>query len=416
MVDQRVVRRNVGLLAAGMAALYGMTQLTAAMATVTFVLITHIDALVGLGPAIFLGTGALTALPAGRAMDRFGRVPVLAAGFVSGLLGALLTAYAAHRESTLAVVLGFMFIGAGVGTVMLSRLAAADMFPPARRARGIGLALMGAVVGALLGPFVFMPLFAGKSLTAAALVLPWFAAGGFMVLGLIFVLNVRPDPREIAKQLASESTDTRGTANARSLGVSTISPTLVQLLKRPGVLPAVIAAQASVAVMVALMTLAGYIMVGHGHHQESVFPAISAHFVGMFGLVLIVGRIIDKVGRTHALVAGLMILAASVLALIWLTGVVGASLAMFGIGLGWNFAYVAATAELVDLTAPTERGKLLGFSDLLAGLTGAALALLGGYGLHAFGLAAVCLVGFALCAMPAVWILWERPRRVVNAV
>lgn len=417
MVDQRVVRRNVGLLAAGMAALYGMTQLTAAMATLTFVLVTHIDALVGLGPAIFLAAGALTALPAGRAMDRFGRVPVLAAGFISGLIGALLTAYAAHRESTVAVVIGFMFIGAGVGTVMLSRLAAADMFPPAHRARGIGLALMGAVVGALLGPFVFMPLFAGKSVTAAALVLPWIAASGFMLLGLFFVLNVRPDPREIAKQLANEGVSASGGVTHATTPMATpVSASLVQLLKRPGVLPAVIAAQASVAVMVALMTLAGYIMVGHGHHQESVFPAISAHFIGMFGLVLIVGRIIDKVGRTRALVAGLLILAPSVLALIWLTGVVGASVAMFGIGLGWNFAYVAATAELVDLTAPTERGRLLGFSDLLAGLSGAALALLGGYGLHAFGLAAVCLVGFALCAMPALWIVWERPRRVVHAV
>ena len=61
--------------------------------------------------------------------------------------------------------------------------------------------------------------------------------------------------------------------------------------------------------------------------------------------------------------------------------------ALFGLGLGWNFSFVAATAVLSDMTAPSERGKLLGFNDLLAGLTGAGLALLGGLALTALGVA-----------------------------
>lgn len=396
------IKRNVLLLAVGMAALYGMVQLTAAMATITFVLVTGWQALVGLGPAIFLATGALAALPAGRAMDRFGRIPVLAAGFVSGLMGTLTTALACYRDSTALVIVGFILIGAGTGTVMLSRLAAADMFVPAQRARGIGLVLMGAVVGALLGPFVFMPLFAGKALTPMALALPWLAAGGFMVIGLFAVLNVRPDPREIAKRLNAGVTQVASmTAAATPLRV---------LLRRPGVFAAILAAQASMAVMVALMTLAGYILIGHGHHQQSIFPAISAHFVGMFAFMLIVGQIIDRIGRTRALMLGLVLLGLSVLSLIWLKSVWGTSLAMFGIGLGWNFAYVAATAELVDRSAPTERGKLLGFSDLLAGLSGAALALLGGFGLGAVGLIGVSVTGCVLALLPAGLIaLTRRP-------
>ena len=56
------------------------------------------------------------------------------------------------------------------------------------------------------------------------------------------------------------------------------------------------AALMSYSVMVGMMTLAGYILLGHGHHQGAVFPVISAHFVGMFGLVLFVGGIIDRAG------------------------------------------------------------------------------------------------------------------------
>ncbi len=53
------------------------------------------------------------------------------------------------------------------------------------------------------------------------------------------------------------------------------------------------------------------------------------------------------------------------------------ALLLFGLGVGWNVSFVAATAQLVDATAPAERGRMLGFNDLLSALLGAALALLG---------------------------------------
>ena len=81
------------------------------------------------------------------------------------------------------------------------------------------------------------------------------------------------------------------------------------------------------------------------------------------------------------------------------------AVALFGLGLGWNFSFVAATAALSDITAPSERGKLLGFNDLLAGMTGASLALLGGLALTALGVAALAIGGAALVVAPALWIL-----------
>lgn len=391
------VRRTVILLATGMALLYAMVQLAAAMATVTFALVTGLKAGIGFAPALFMVTGAFAALPAGRAMDRFGRVPVLAAGFLAGASGTFLIAYAAAHMQAIPLVIGLMLLGAGNGTVMLMRLAAADLFPPAQRARGIGLVLMGAVFGALLGPAVFMPLFADKALTAAALVVPWTVAGGFLLLGMLAMLAVRPDPREAAR------------AYATATPATPLPPVkLSVIVRRPGVLPAMIATQASIAVMAALMTLAGYIMIGHGHHQQTVFPAIAAHFVGMFGLMLVVGALIDRIGRHRALILGLTVLAFSTLAVWLFPSALGAALAMFGIGLGWNFAYVAATAELVERAAPHERGRLLGATDLVAGLSAAALAVLGGYGLHSVGLAVVCIVAALLALLPAIWIFRQR--------
>jgi hypothetical protein len=84
---------------------------------------------------------------------------------------------------------------------------------------------------------------------------------------------------------------------------------------------------------------------------------------------------------------------------------VGTAVALFGLGLGWNFSFVAATAELADSTQPWERGRLLGFNDLLAGMTGAGLALLGGLALDVIGVAALAIGAVVLVLAPATWIL-----------
>jgi len=102
----------------------------------------------------------------------------------------------------------------------------------------------------------------------------------------------------------------------------------------------------------------------------------------MYALVLVVGRLIDWMGRRPALYGGLLVMALSVVSLLWVDSVAATAIALFGLGLGWNFSFVAATAELADSTLPSERGRLMGFNDLLSGLTGAGLALLGGAALE----------------------------------
>jgi MFS family permease len=389
-VSEYPVARNTVLLAGSLTCLSGMLQLGVAVATTSLVLVTGIEGILGLGPAIFLLSGALSAMPAGRLMDRVGRVPVLAGGFALGIAGCCLTALACSVESAPLLVTGFAAIGGAQGIALLARTAAGDMYPPERRARGISLVLFGAVFGAILGPTVFSPLFAGKELDTGALVVPWLAAGGIMVVGLALVLAVRPDPGKIARSAP---------------GAPRQAPAaLREILRRPGVPTALIGALASFAVMVAVMNLTGYMMVGQGHMQSDVFPVISAHIVGMYGLVLVVGDLVDRLGRRIALLGGLVVMGVSTLALAWTMSVFATGVALFGLGLGWSFSYVAATSELVDLALPAERGRLIGFNDLLSGSTGAALALLGGLAYSHAGRNSVALGGAIAVALPALWI------------
>jgi MFS family permease len=376
------VRRNTLLLSASLAANSGTLQLNAAVASLTLVLVVDARGLLGLGPAITLACGALAALPAGRAMDRHGRVPVLAAGYLIGMAGCGLAALGAATASAPAVLAGLAGVGAASGVALLSRTAAGDMYPPERRARGIALVLFGAVFGAILGPAVFSPLVSGRDLGGDALAVLWLAAAGFLAVALALVVAVRPDPRDLAAALATRAGEEAPGAAAP----------LREILRRPGVIPALLAAQASFGVMVGVMTLTGAVVVDHhGHELHHVFPIIGAHVLGMYALVLVVGALIDRIGRAPALVGGLGLMALSTLGLIVVEGVGATAAVLFLLGLGWNLSFVAATAELADRTHATERGRLLGFNDLLSGMTGASLALAGGALLTAYGVVALAV-------------------------
>ena len=114
-----------------------------------------------------------------------------------------------------------------------------------------------------------------------------------MVVGLGLVLSIRPDPRTIAEQLHYDA----GGA------VEQAAAPLREIVRRPGVLTALVAAVASFAGMVSVMNLTGYLVIDHGHHQADVFTVISLHIVGMYALVLVIGQLIDRVGRRPGQVA-----------------------------------------------------------------------------------------------------------------
>src|ERR671919_2413666 len=177
-------------------------------------------------------------------MDRYGRIPVISGGFVVGAVACVLTALGCVVSSASLVVLGFVGVGAMNGAVLLARTAAADMYPEEKKARAISYVLFGALFGAATGPLVFRPLFAGKDLELDTLVVPWFAAAAIALLGLAIALLIRPDPRTIALELHLAEPDS---ADGPQRGAP--AAPLREILRRPGVVPAVVAALSSFAVM-----------------------------------------------------------------------------------------------------------------------------------------------------------------------
>jgi MFS family permease len=211
---------------------------------------------------------------------------------------------------------------------------------------------------------------------------------------------VRPDPKVIA-----EAISVRGELQP----IAPAAP-LQEILRRPGVIPAMLAALASFGVMVSVMNLTGYVVVEHHHHpQDSVFVIIGAHVFGMYALVLVIGALIDKVGRTFSLEVGLVVMALSTIGLLWAESVFATAVLLLGLGIGWNVSFVAATAQMADLTTPAERGGLLGFNDQIAAFLGAGLALLGGYALDAIGVGALAIGATVIVVAPILLIARPAP-------
>jgi predicted MFS family arabinose efflux permease len=83
--------------------------------------------------------------------------------------------------------------------------------------------------------------------------------------------------------------------------------------------------------------------------------------------------------------------------------------ALFLNGVGWNLAFVSASALLTDALAPAERASVQGFADLIMGLMGAVGSAVGGMVLGIWGFAVLNAVGAALVLVPLALTLFRRP-------
>lgn len=369
------------------------------------------DALAGLPATLMLAGAALSAYPAGRAMQRFGRRPGLTVGMLLGLAGMLIDGVAVISHSFWLFLVGLFLVGMARGITDQSRYAAADAVPPARRAGAISTVVFAGTIGAVGGPLLVGPL--GRIAAAGGLpdlTGPMF--GGallFALAALILFAFLRPDPRVLALQQANQpvSATTTPLTATRSL------PTILRVpLVRAGLISMVLGQ----VVMVLVMSVTSLHMSHHHHGLDSISLVIGAHTFGMFGLSMITGRIADRLGRpltiivgAFLLIAGALIAPASLLTS-WL------ALGLFLVGLGWNFCYIAGSSLLADAITPSERGAVQGTSDLLVNLGSALGSLSSGFILAGFGYLVLCIIGAVLSLAPLSAALWwgQSSRQVVT--
>jgi len=397
------VRRNTLVLAACLALVWAVIQLAMSVASITMEALTGVPELVGIPPAVVILAFGSATIPAGRYMDRRGRMPGIALGFLAALAGALVTFVAVLAGQALLFLVGLAGLGAGIGVVTLARAGAADMYPPERRAGGVGLVLFGAAVGALAAPFAFGPLL--RLSGSDALRLPWLAAAALLGVGWLVTRLVRVDPIEIARATGAPRDAAAPLPVARSL---------VEIFSRPASRAAAAAIVGSQLVMAALMSLVAVEMHHRGHELTEISFTLAAHFVGMFALAPVVGLIVDRTGRRPSLLIGLVVIGMAAVSLPYAGSTAVLAAGMLALGMGWNVSFVAGTALLADVTEPGERGKALGAIDLANSVGTAAVVAILGAVLGAIGFSAVVVVALILLAGPFAFVLTGL-RRVAGA-
>jgi MFS family permease len=400
-----IIRRNTIVLALCLTLSWAVVQLLATLGAVTLATLSGRPTVAGLAPATFLGAWAVATLLVGRLMDRRGRAAGLRLGFLVGAAGCAAVFVGTRADSIPVFLMGMAVVGGGAGAVNLARAGAADMYPPERRGRGISYVLIGAAFGAILGPIAFTPLLAGAGRDPATLSVPWIPAAVVMLAGAALTLAIRVDPITFARRV--------GPADQ---GTGAPPRPVAELLRHPGVRAALVAAVLAQGVMSTMMSIVGVALVDHGHDLAAVAFSMSAHFLGMFGLVLVVGRVVDRLGRDRSILGGLVVLAVGCLALLPGRALGWVVPAMFAIGVGWNISFVAATAMLSDASEPHERGRLLGFVDFVAIAVAAAGSVVAGAILGIAGLNPMVLVAALLALAPAAVFLASRssPRSVTG--
>lgn len=351
-------------------------------------------ALAGLPSAAYLLGSALAAYPASRFMERAGRRLGLSLGFTIGITGALVCGFAVLGSSFAGFLLGMIGMGVTRGFTDLGRYAAAEMHPAEQRARAISQVVLGGTVGAILGPALVAPMGRlAENFSADALAGPWFAASGLFALGLALIFFfLRPDPSTLARQFAAEQKSNLAPEQpARPWG---------EILAQRNTRVAITAMVVGQLVMVMLMTITSLHMTHHGHGLDDVSIVIMAHTLGMFGLSVVTGRLADNFGRPRVIVAGgVLLIAACLLApLSQRTEIL--ALALFLLGLGWNFCAVAGAALLTDSLHLAERGRLQGINDLAVGMVSALGSLQSGALFAAIGFTNLSWISLVVSLVP----------------
>jgi MFS family permease len=345
----------------------------------------------GLYVALFNVGAASGAALGGRAMDVYGRRIPLIASYLVAAIGYLIAGFGAQRDALPILVVGAFILAACFGCAGLSRLAAAEMFAPAERGRGVAWVQIAAIFGAVAGPLVLLvsePL--GKLIGRPPLDLVWFLAPPLLLIAAAFVANAA-EPRPFAHTPAPPST------NAPVGAAATGSAALV--------LAATVSLAASQASMAAVMGVSGAAIAHAGHGVPVLSSVMLAHFIGMFALSRIVGGFADRVGRQQTIFVGLALLAVGGAIVALVPGAMGFAIGLALVGFGWSFAFIGSTVLLADAAAPERRARTVGRADLAAQLSSAVIAMGGGWWFASRGLAGLGVLAIAVAALPVFFLV-----------
>jgi MFS family permease len=359
------------------------------------------EAFAGFPSTLSLLGQAAAAYPLGWLMDRYGRRIGLSLGLLIAICGAIISLISIGRVSFLGFCIGVMISGAGRAAGDQSRYAAAEVFPTDKRAKAIGTIVFAGTFGAIVGPLLLIPsstLAVRYGLDAQTGPFMAYIALAYIAFMILF-LFLRPDPMLLGKAVAANAAGT----GATPVEVARLLRTIFRDRRVQLATCSMIIGQL---VMTAIMVITPVYMDHQLYTTQDLSWVFMAHTLGMFGLSSVTGWLIDRMGPVLMITAGALTLVLSALLAPLAANLFLLILALFLLGLGWNFCFIAGSSLLSSALRTVERGRVQGANDTLVALSSGLGSLSTGSIYALGGITANSIFALTFCALLLAAIFW----------
>ncbi|MCG6877404.1 MAG: MFS transporter [Betaproteobacteria bacterium] len=384
-----IAKRNVVVLAACQALLFTNNSTLIALNGLVGYAIAPDKRLATLPVTGWVIGAALTTFFASLLMKRIGRRAGFMFGTTVGIVGALICSTAIYLGHFWLFCSGTVVFGVYNAFGQYYRFAAADTGSVEFRSKAISFVVAGGLVGGILGP---------TSSRFTMDLLPTMYLGAYLALIGILVL-VLLVLTQLRIPLPSEKEAHEG------------GRPLLQIMKQPAYIVAVVAAGFGYGIMNLLMTATPLAMGVCGHPYSAAATVISWHVIGMFAPSFFTGSLVKRFGVLNMMMAGVALNLACVAIAIAGVDVANFWFSLVLLGVGWNFLFISGTTLLTETYRPEERAKAQGANDLTIFIIMATSSFASGVVLEASGwntLNFLALPFIGAVALAVVWLMLRR--------
>ncbi len=285
---------------------------------------------------------ALSAMPVAWLQARVGRKRSFQLGLVVAVLSAGLCAWAAASQQFWLLVAATVLAGFYSANGALYRFAGPELVAPSHKERALSWVLAGGIIGAFAGPNLAS---ATRELTPVPFAGAYLALAGVALLALVAMSFIR-FPAHVAPQ--------RGGDRGRPLRV---------LMRQPVFIVAVTGAALGYGVMNLLMAATPIAMQQCGLPFSSAALVLEWHVLGMFVPSFFTGQLVQRFGALKVMGAGVLLNAVCVAVALSGVELMQFLVALFALGVGWNFLYVGGSSLLAQAHQPEEKNRAQGAMD-----------------------------------------------------
>ena len=280
--------------------------------------------------------GALSTGLVAKSQQRFGRKGSFQLGLWVALLSAAMGACAVLTQSFVLLITATVVAGYYSANGQLYRFAAAELCPPDYREKAVSLVMAGGLIGAIIGPNLAIQ-------TKDLLGMPF--AGAYVALMVVAVLSmtlmsfIQFPPAPAAKV---------GDTGGRPMG---------QIMRQPVFIVAAMAAALGYGVMNLLMAATPLAMQVCGFQFKDTAWVLEWHVIGMFAPGFVTGHLIKRFGVLPIMGAGVVLNLACIAIALSGVDLHQFLLALFMLGVGWNFLFTGSTTLSMQAYTSEEKNR-----------------------------------------------------------